>query len=236
MSHISLAELYRRSVTFPDPSLRMAGLEAARSAAEEQLEHLKGQRAVRLCARLKREAHAMAQDDVEFEIEQLKGTVEELFPKVLRGGFVISLWSVFEACIKNLAEYVRRERELPFGLQELRAGDFLEQTEKYFSRVLRLKVFPDKKVRKKLEELKGLRNSLVHHDGATEELPKSLQCKTDVEYRGKGLLVYRDLHHQYAVPTAEYAEEALRTVHCFMEQFAEAVYAAIHPVALEDDA
>lgn len=236
MSHISLEELFRRNVTFPGPWLRMAGLEVARSAIEEQLEHLKGQRAVRLYARLKREAHAMAKDDVEDEIEQFKGTVEELFPKVLRGGFVISLWSVFEACAKDLAEYVRREKELPFGLQELRAGDFLEQMEKYFSRVLGLKVFPDKNVRKKLEELKGLRNSLAHHDGATEELPKLLQSKTNAEYLSKGLLVYRDLHHQYAVPTAKYAEEALQTVHRFMEQFAEVVYAAIHPVALEDDA
>lgn len=100
MAHASLAEIYRRSVTFPDPYLRMAGLESARSAVEEQLELLKGKHAVRLCARLKREAHAMAPNDVEFEIDSLKGTVEELFPKVIRGGFVISLWSVFEACIK----------------------------------------------------------------------------------------------------------------------------------------
>lgn len=121
-------------------------------------------------------------------------------------------------------------------MQELRAGDFLEQTEKYFSRVLGLKVFTDKLVRQKLEELKGLRNSLVHYDGATEELPKSPQCKTEGEYRNKGLLVYRDLHHQYAVPTAEYAEEALKTVHSFIEQFAEAIYTVIHPVPLEDGA
>ena len=178
----------------------------------------------------------MAPDDVEFETESFKGAVEELFPKVFRGGFVISLWSVFEACIKDLAEYVRCEKELPFGLQELRAGDFLEQTEKFFSRVLSMKVFFDKDVRRKLEELKGLRNALAHHDGATDELPKSLQAKSEDEYRSKGLLVYRDLHHQYAIPTAEYAEGALKTVHAFVEQFAEKVYAAIHPVPLEDDA
>ena len=101
MAHTSLAEIYRRSVTFPGPYLRMAGLEAARSAVEDQLEHLKGQSAVRLYARLNREAHTMAPDDVEFETESFKGAVEELFPKVFRGGFVISLWSVFEACIKD---------------------------------------------------------------------------------------------------------------------------------------
>ena len=236
MSHTSLAELYRKSVEYPGPSLRMAGLDAARTAIEDQLDHLKGQRAVRLYARLKKEAHVMAPDDLEYEIDQLKSTVEKLFPKVFRGGFIISLWSVFEACIKDLAEYVRRKKDIPFGLQDLRAGDFLEQTDKFFSRLLAVKAFPEKPVRAKLEELKGFRNALVHHDGATEELPKTLRSKTEVEYRSKGLLVYSDLHHQYAVPTAEYTEEAFNTVRTFLEQFAETVYVAIHPVALEDDA
>jgi hypothetical protein len=236
MSHTSLAELYRKSVEYPGPSLRMAGLDAARAAIEDQLDHLKGQRAVRLYARLKKEAHAMAPDDVEYEVDQLKNTVEELFPKVFRGGFIISLWSVFEACIKDLAEYVRREQDIPFGLQDLRAGDFLEQTEIFFFRLLAVRAFPEKSVRTKLEELKGFRNALVHHDGAIEELPKALRSKTEVEYRSKGLLVYSDLHHQYAVPTAGYAEDAFNAVCTFLEQFADTVYAAIHPVALEDDA
>ena len=235
MPHTSLAELYRRSVEYPGPSLRMAGLDAARTAIEEQLDHLKGQRAVRLYARLKKEAHEMAPDDVQYEVDKLKNTVEELFPKVFRGGFIISLWSVFEACTKDLAEYVRREKSIPFGLQDLRAGDFLEQTDKFFARVLDVKAFPEKSVRAKLEELKGFRNALVHHDGAIEELPRALRSKSEAEYLRKGLVVYRDLHHQYAVPTADYAEEAFKAVRIFLEQFAETVYAALHPVALEDD-
>ena len=88
------------------------------------------------------------------------------------GGFIISLWSVFEACIKDLAEYVRRQKEIPFSLQDLRAGDFLEQTDKFFSRLLAVKAFPEKSVCIKLEELKGFRNALVHHDGATEDCPR----------------------------------------------------------------
>ncbi|WHZ13025.1 MAG: hypothetical protein OJF60_003466 [Burkholderiaceae bacterium] len=214
----------------------MAGLGAARTAIEDQLDHLKGQRAVRLYAHLKKEAHAMTPEDVEYEVYQLKNTVDELFPKVFRGGFIISLWSVFEACIKDLAEYVRRQKDIPFSLQDLRAGDFLEQTDKFFFRILALKAFPEKFVRTKLEELKSFRNALVHHDGATEELPMTLRSKTEMEYRRKGLLVYSDLHHQYAVPTAEYAEEAFNVVRTFLEKFAETVYIAIHPVALEDGA
>ena len=236
MSRDSLAELYRRSVTYPGPTLRLAGLEAARAAVEEQLDHLKGQRAVRLYARLKKESRRMAPDDVEYEIGQFKSAVEELFPKIFRGGFIISLWSVFEASTKDLAEYVRREKGVPFGLQDLRAGDFLEQTDKFFGRVLDVKAFPEKAIRAKLEELKGLRNALVHHDGSTDELPKVLRSSTEAEYRAKGLDVYSDLHHKYAVPSAKYAQEALNTVGAFLEQLAETAYLAVHPIPLEDDA
>ena len=236
MADFSLEEHFRRHITFPEPYMRMVGLDAARKAVEEQLDHLKGQRAVRLYARLKREAHAMARDDIECELEELKATVEELFPKVFRGGFVISLWSVFEACVKDIAEYVRREHKLPFGLQDLRAGDFLEQTEKFFSRVIGVTAFPDKTSRSKLEEIKGLRNALAHHDGSVLELPKSLRCKNDAEYLKKGLVICSDLHHKYAVPTAEYADQSLKLVRAHLEKFAEQVYVAVHPVPLEDDA
>jgi hypothetical protein len=236
MSHFSLEEHYRRNITFPEPYLRMVGLEAARTAVEDQLEHLKGQRAVRLYARLKRESRAMAGEDIECEVEGLRETVEELFPKVFRGGFVISLWSVFEACIKDIAEYVRRERQLPFGLQELRAGDFLEQTEKFFTRVLGVAAFPDKAARAKLKEIKGLRNALAHHDGNIVELPDSLRGKNDAEYLKKGIVVCSDLHHKFAVPTAAYAEQSLATVRAHLEAFSGQVYAKVHPVPLDDDA
>lgn len=235
MTNFSLEEHFRRHITFPEPYTRMVSLDAARKAVEEQLDHLKGQRGVRLYARLKREAHAMARDDVECELEELKVAVGELFPKVLRGGLVISIWSVFEACIKDIAEYVRRERNLPFGLQDLRAGDFLEQTEKFFSRVVGVTAFPNKPSRIKLEEIKGLRNALVHHDGNVHELPKSLRCRNDAEYLRKGLIICSDLHHRYAVPTAEYAEQSLQIVGAHLETFAEQVYVAIHPEALEDE-
>ena len=235
MSYTSLAELDRRSITFPGPSLRMAGLEAALVAIEEQLEQLKGQRAVRLYARLKREAHLMHHEDIEYELSQLKNAVEELFPKVFRGGFVISLWSVFEACTKDLAEYVRREKSFPFALQDLRAGDFLEQVEKFFASVLGLKAFPDKSVRAKLEQLRGLRNCLAHHDGNEAELPKSLRGKSEAEYKEKGLILYSDLHHTFVIPTDWYTEQILETVRTYLVEFADRVYESLHPFPLSDE-
>lgn len=225
----TLEELIHRATIFPGPSLRLAGLETTLGAVEDQLIHLRAQLEVRLKAKLKREACSMHPDDIEFEKYEFSQTVDELFPKVFRGGFVIALWSVFEACIKDMAEYTRRERGIPFGLQDLRAGDFLGQTEKFFFGAVGLHAFPDKQVRKEIEELRGFRNALVHHDGSTDQLPKSLRAKNPDQYRSLGLQVCSDLHHEYAVPTAEYANRNLLIVRDYLESLAKQLYANLHP-------
>jgi hypothetical protein len=123
----SLAELTRRVLTFPGPASRIFALERVREAIEEQLAHLKSQRSVQLNARIKREARSMAKEDIEDLRYELQSTVDELFPKVFRGGFIIYLWTVFEACVKDMAEYTRREKKVPFGLHELARETFLSK-------------------------------------------------------------------------------------------------------------
>ncbi len=232
----SINEHIRRFITFPDPWTRIAGLQTARQAVEEQLAFLKAQRGVQIKAQITGHGDRMAHEDREDMIDEYRRVVDELFPKIFRGGYVISLWSVFESSVKNIAEYTRKEQHLPFGLHELRAGDFLEQVDVFFDRVLSVKAFPDKSVRTRLAELKGLRNALAHHDGNVSELPKSLRAKSSAEYLRKGLLTFRDLHHEYAVPTSEYVETNLALVKQYLEQLTETVYAALHPTPLTDDA
>ena len=77
---------------------------------------------------------------------------------------------------------------------------------------------------------------LLLDEAHREELPWVLHRKSEAENLRKGLLVYHDLHNPYGVPTEKYAEEAFKTVRTFLDQFAETLYVAIHPVALEDDA
>jgi hypothetical protein len=81
-----------------------------------------------------------------------------------------------------------------------------------------------------------LRNTLAHHDGSAAELPNSLQCQSAEEYAKQGLLLFDDLHHKYVVPTEAYAAEAMELVANYLQDFAERVYKAVHPVPLRDDA
>jgi hypothetical protein len=228
----SLDEHARRYIDYPDPWFRLQGMRTARQAVEDQLAFLEAQIGLQINARIARDGASMAAEDVEDIVEQYREEVDALFPKVFRGGYVISLWSVFESCIKNVAEYTRKERNLPFGLQELRAGDFLKQVELFFEKVTGVNAFPDREHRKKLQELKDLRNALAHHDGSVPELPDSLRGRSRDEYLVRGMLIFRDLHHEFAVPTAAYAEAATQLVEVYLQDFSERVYKALHPVPL----
>lgn len=233
---VTFAELRRRSLKFPGPSLRLRGLQSALEATEQQLETLKNQYEIRLRARLRKDARSMHPDDIDDARYDVSRLVDDLFPKIFRGGFIISLWSVFEACVKDLAEYTKLEKKIPFGLQDLRAGDFLDQTAKFFRGALGVNAFPDKAVRKSLEELKGLRNALAHHDGNIAEVPKSLWPEVRSNTTFRKVRVYGDLHHKYAVPMEMYARESLLLVSAYLEEIAEQVYAKLHPEPANDDA
>jgi hypothetical protein len=145
----------------------------------------------------------------------------ETFAKVFRGGFLISTWSVFESCVKDVGEFVRRKHELPFGLQDLRAGDFINQSEKFFRSTLELSFVPDKGDLKRLDLLKSLRNLLVHHDGSVIEASAELLNASAAVTR------VTDYHHDYLTPTAHYNQQSLELVARVSQSLANSVYSML---------
>ena len=221
-SRTKLERLYHRAVEYPDPSQRFQALRIAFAATEDAIAHQAAQHQVRAKADLRR--RGMHPDDVEMELHVLHTTTKELFPRIFRGGFLVSLWALFESGIKDLGEYTRRQLKLPFGLQELRAGDFLDQSEKYFRGTLDIQAFPDKSIRKQIELLKGFRNAIAHHDGNLDEVPNAL-----LQEPSGVLQKFSDLHHEFAMPTAEYNSKSLELLACTSSALANAIYAKLHP-------
>ena len=154
----------------------------------------------------------------------LRKSTEELFPRVFRGGFLVSLRTLFESEVKDLGEYTSLELKLPFGLQDLRAGDFLNQTEKYFLGTLQINPFPDKAIRKRIETLKEFRNAITHHDGNLAEIPKAL-----LQASASSLQKFSDLHHEFAMPVAAYNLDSLDLLATVSANLASSIYAKLHP-------
>ena len=225
----TLDQLYHRAVEFPDPTARFNSLAIAFSATEDALAHqaaqhqLRGHRAIQ-----HGEAHP---EDVELTLYELRKTADEVFPRVFRGGFLVSLWSLFESGVKDLGEYTRSKLLLPFGLQELRAGDFLDQMEKYFRKTLEITVFDDKETRKQIELIKSFRNALAHHDGNLSEIPKALLNARTMD--APCVQLFSDLHHEFGIPTAEYNASSLNVLSAVSSSLAKKVYAKLHPTNSE---
>lgn len=219
---VSLERLLHRATKFPNPAMRFGALRTALAATEDAISHQAAQLEVRTRVDIRR--RRPHPDDLELDLHELRTITTQVFPQVFRGGFLVSLWSLFESTVKDLGEYTRKELKLPFGLQDLRAGDFLEQTERYFLATVKVESFPDKTARKQIERIKTFRNAISHHNGNLLEVPKAL-----LEPAGKSVQRFTDLHHEFGVPTAEYNARSLDTLASVSEALAEAVYTALHP-------
>jgi hypothetical protein len=233
----SLEELFRQAVTFPGAGVAVSRLQVALSHLEEEIERAADQITVRLRAghaRLKDKLHP---EDKEYEEYDLDHTVNVLLPKIIRGGFLLTMWSVFEVAARDLAEYAYREKGLPRDKGDpFRYGDLLDNIENVFTRDLGVPAFPDLLIRERIDELRKFRHVLIHHDGKVLELPPSLRRNTEHDYSAIGLHFYEDMRHQYVVPKAEFVRAALDLVSEYLLKLSERVYHAVHPTPLKDDA
>lgn len=201
----------------PSPSGRFEALRAALEASENAISHQADQLAVREQASRRRQGTVGAIDLPDLAVLHMEA--EETFAKVFRGGFLLSIWAVFESCVKDLGEYVRRKRDLPFGLKD--RGDFLKEADKFFRLTVEIVPFPDEGDRKQLELLRTLRNVLVHHDGSpSKALAESLGAKVTRVV---------DYHHEYLTPSAQYNSESLELVARVSEALAKNVYSVLDP-------
>lgn len=146
------------------------------------------------------------------------------------------MWSAFEVAAHDLAEYAYRERRLKLNGDPFRRGSFLQNLERVFTQGLGVPAFPDPIVRQRIDELRGFRHALIHHNGKVTELPSSLQRNSADEYSVIGLHLYEDMRHKYVVPKAEFVRAALDLVSRYLLELSERVYEAVHPTPLTDDA
>jgi hypothetical protein len=233
---VSLEELFRHAVTFPGAGAAIAELQTALSHLEEELERSADQIALRLRARHAHLSEELHPEDKEYEKYDLERTVNVLLPRVVRGGFILTMWSAFEVAAHDLALYAYRERAMALDDDPFRNGSLLKNLDKVFTQGLGVPAFPDPIVRERIDELRGLRNALIHHSGKVTKLPSSLQRHTQDEYTAIGLYLYEDIRHQYVVPKADFVRKGLDLLSGYLLHLSERVYQAVHPTPLTDDA
>jgi hypothetical protein len=230
----SLEELYRHAVTFPGAGVALGSLASALKHVEEELERSAAQISLRVQAKHARLGDDLHPEDKEYEEYELERTTRALLPKIVRGGFILTLWSTFEVAALDIAECAHREIGRPLKGDPFRNGGFLKNLDVVFSKGLGIPAFPDRGVYERLDELRLFRHALVHHDGKVERLPATLRRASPEEYAAIGLHQYGDLRHEYVVPTAGFTRQALELVTSYLVSLSERVYAKLHPTPLTD--
>ena len=234
-STTSLDELFRQAVTFPSAGVELKDLQITLEHLEEELKRSADQIELRLRARhatLKTELHPEDKEDDKF---RLNHTVNVLLPRVVRGGFILTLWSTFEVTALDLAQYAYLERGLRLDSDPFKnKGSFIESLDRVFTKGLSVPAFPDNEIRQSLDELRLFRNALIHHAGKIEKLPMTLQRATVDEYAAIGLHLYSDMRHKYVVPKAEFTCRSFDLVKEYFRDLSNRVYEAVHPVPLPD--
>lgn len=223
-----LEALNLRYLVFPGPDTALRGLEQYLAAVDEQLSYLKGQYKVRFKAQLKRGAHGKDPEDIYLAKYNVDYLTKELFPRFIRGAYLISLWAALESSLTDMTDYAKVKYKQKFGLDEIRAGDFLVQAEKYYMRVLDMSLFRDRPDRERIETLKAIRNALVHDNGRIDGLPKNLTSHIKARQHVK---MGFEVENGHIIPTEQGLAIYFSSVKHLLERTADSVFAKLHPNA-----
>lgn len=97
--------------------------------------------------------------EIDFHYESMKEEVA----RVLNNPIVVSLWGTVEAITELCCEYVRNEKKLLFGFDDLTGRSLIVKTKKYLNEYSNLEVNFSEQA--KLDDIKTIRNIIAHSNG-----------------------------------------------------------------------
>ena len=107
-----------------------------------------------------------SQDEAEWDLlrQERDFQVEFFLPRVFRGAFLVTLFSVYETAVTEIAELIQDKRGIKISLDDLR-HDLLTRAKIYYSNVLDFELSKSDKHWQRIKLLSDLRNAIAHRDG-----------------------------------------------------------------------
>ena len=189
---ISLSRLTLKSTFFPGLNVRLAALPQLARITEEQLEIARQLAIHRIRIEHIESAAQLHPDDQEFELKDLEDQVTHLIPKLLRGGFILTLWSVFERSLKDIVIRAGEFTNRPIADDFFRHNEFFRGVEIGMQSRAKVPAFPETSVFKRLKLLASVRQALIHHDGRRSETHTNLLSLQPIELEAIGIILEHD--------------------------------------------
>ncbi len=224
-----LDRLVEEATFFPGLNVRLSAVRELARISEEQLDLARRLAIARMRLEHSQRGRELHAEDRRVDLESLEQEVTHLVPKLTRGGLLLSVWSIFERSVKDIAFKAASHVGRPLHRSYFRSGSLLVTLEQALQTVVRTPVFPEKDQRSSLELLAAVRNLLVHHDGRREEAPPVIARLTRGELEVVGLQIERDYDFEYLVPGAELAANSASLVYTYVHALASRVFNELVP-------
>ena len=178
--------------------LRLVEVEVELGILEEQLEHIEEQ--IKLGQTRAEEEFAPntpSEDESDWDTrrQQYDYETEVILPRMWRSPFLVSMFSVYETSVTEVASLIQKKQERQIRLNDLR-GEFLDRAKKYYKSILQFNLSTSNERWKRLNKLSDLRNVIAHTNGRLETVSRERKRKI-LRYEGANesydyLVVSRD--------------------------------------------
>ena len=200
----------------------LGALEEHLRLVEDQIERAKESESLTFKENEKK--HCLSPDDADWHLmrDEYQQNVEFVFPFVLRGSVLISLYSMSELAITEIAGSIQRERGLEKSLDDVKGGSFLDRAKKYYSSQLGLKLCENNQTWERLQILTGLRNAVAHQNGRLAMVDKKRRKKIQA-WINKGIGI--DCYHGYIFVSEDFLKETFNVIQDYLKDLVQRYWA-----------
>ena len=136
-----------------------------------------------------------------------------VLPRHFRAPFVISLWSVFEAAIREISEYIQEKQNQSLGLNDIR-GDFLSRVEKYYHHVLQYEICIDGTSWEQIKIIALVRNIFAHANGRKSAIEKGTWNRLENWINENGGL---HIDGDFVIPSAAFVRNSYNVIFSLLD-------------------
>lgn len=194
-------------------SAELHALEEHLITIENTISHIEKSENEKLKARLTSEGLSPGDDDWEYAGQEYAHHIGITVPRMFRGPFLVSLYSVYESAVTEVARLIQKRLGQAIALNDLR-GDFLDRAKKYFRNILDFELITHEGEWQNIVILSHLRNAIAHANGRMELLNPDLQKKISAICKSTAGVSVRD---GYLVLEPVATEQFLRTIRSVLE-------------------
>jgi hypothetical protein len=113
----------------------------------------------------------------EIELDQIRQAmndrVYELLPRYFRSPFLVTLWSIVETSITEVAKYLQIKKNKKLSLKDIKGKNFIDQSDKYYRHILEFTLFQNTNILNQLDMLRILRNTIAHCNGRIDAIKEN---------------------------------------------------------------